>query len=101
MESLRINYWSKKRKRKRDAVDILSQRSSSAAPRDDCGENSQQRQKMNCYYTTFSRKLLTLRKHLSICLLFFELTLSECEFLYVSRSQIMWYTNGLFPSQGY
>jgi hypothetical protein len=56
---------------------------------------------MNCYYTTFSRKLLTLRKHLSICLLFFELTLSECEFLYVSRSQIMWYTNGLFPSQGY
>jgi hypothetical protein len=64
VESLRINYWSKKREGERCGRYPFSKKSL-AASRDDCGENSQQRhsciQIMN-YYCTFTRKLLPLRK---------------------------------------
>jgi hypothetical protein len=53
VESLRINYWSKKRDREIRSISFLKKFFSGI--KNDCGEESQQRhscaQIMNCYYT--------------------------------------------------
>jgi hypothetical protein len=80
VESLGINYWSKKRE-ERCGRYPFSKKFFSGTKRQTAVRTVNRHsctQIMNCFYTTFTMKLLTLREHLSISLLLLKLSLSFC-----------------------